>query len=93
MRKMWLKNITTGEIWDLLPDNPNLTDGGCALIDPNGLGYQQRITQEQVEVAPAAKGVEPFEASLDEAEARAVAANVEGPAPEALAKNGLEAGK
>ncbi len=54
---------------------------------------KEQASQEQVEVAPAAKGVEPFEASLDEAEARAVAANVEGPAPEALAKNGLEAGK
>lgn len=48
---------------------------------------------KQAEQPPVGKQPEPFEASLDEAEARAVAANAEGPAQEAPAKNELEAGK
>lgn len=52
-----------------------------------------QASQEQAEVAPAAKSQEPFEASLDEAEARAVAANADESAPADPAKNGLEAGK
>ena len=47
---MWLKNPVTGAIWNLMPDNPCDTEDGCALISPQGLGYQQTVTQEQVEV-------------------------------------------
>lgn len=50
MRSIWLKNPETGAIWDLLPKDPTLCDGGCALIAPDGLGYEQEVTQEQVEV-------------------------------------------
>lgn len=50
MRSIWLKNPETGAIWDLLPKDPTLTDGGCALIEPSGFGYSQDVTQEQVEI-------------------------------------------
>ncbi len=48
-RQIWHKNPETGAIWNLLPDDPYSTDGGCACIDPKGFGYSQEITQEQVE--------------------------------------------
>lgn len=49
-RRMWLKNVETGEIWDLLPDDPWRIEGGCALLNPDGLGYEQDVSQNQVEV-------------------------------------------
>ena len=49
-RRLWLQNPETKEIWDLLPDNPYNTKGGCAFLDIAGMGYSQSITQEQVEV-------------------------------------------
>lgn len=48
-RQIWLKNPETGTIWNLLPDDPHAIDGGCALIKPQGMGYEQDVTQEQVE--------------------------------------------
>lgn len=48
-RQIWLKNPETGAIWNLLPDDPYAIDGGCPLIDPEGFGYKQEVTQEQVE--------------------------------------------
>lgn len=48
---MWLQNPETKEIWDLLPDNPyNPEQQGCAFLGIKGMGYQQNVTQEQVEV-------------------------------------------
>lgn len=49
-RKIWLKNPDTGAIWDLLPDDPRNIDGGCAFLSIAGMGYEQGVTQEQVEV-------------------------------------------
>ena len=45
-----MQNPDTKEIWDLLPDNPYNTGGGCAFLDIAGMGYSQSVTQEQVEV-------------------------------------------
>lgn len=50
MRSIWLKDPETGAIWDLLPKDSTLCDGGCALIAPAGFGYSQDVTQEQVEI-------------------------------------------
>lgn len=50
MRKIWLKKIDTGEIWDLLPTdprNPNIM--GSPLLSIKGMGYKQTITQNQVD--------------------------------------------
>lgn len=49
-RKMWLRNPVTKEDWDLLPDDPKKIEDGCALLAVKGLGYQQVVTQEQVDV-------------------------------------------
>ncbi len=49
-RKLWLKNPVTGDMWDLLPDNPYDIEQGCPLLNPNGLGYSQNTDQEQVEI-------------------------------------------
>ncbi len=50
-RRMWLQNPETKEIWDLLPDNPyDSEQQGCAFLGIKGMGYQQNVTQEQVEV-------------------------------------------
>ncbi len=49
-RQMWLKNPETGEIWNLLPSDPYCVTGGCAFVKPQGLGYEQTVTQEQVEI-------------------------------------------
>lgn len=49
-RRIWLKNPETGAIWDLLPDNPRDTERGCAFLSIAGMGYEQSVTQEQVEV-------------------------------------------
>lgn len=49
-RQMWLKNPVTGAIWNLMPDDPYNIDGGCGMLNPDGLGYEQEVTQEQVEV-------------------------------------------
>lgn len=46
---MWLVHPETGATWDLLPQDPFKTDGGCAFLKVKGLGYNQDITQEQVE--------------------------------------------
>lgn len=46
---MWLENPETKEIWNLMPDNPYDIEGGCALLSTKGMGYQQNVTQEQVE--------------------------------------------
>ena len=47
---MWLRNPITKEDWDLLPDNPRLIENGCALLSVKGLGFEQIVTQEQVDV-------------------------------------------
>lgn len=50
MRKIWLKKIDTGEIWDLLPDDPhNENVMGSPLLSIKGMGYKQSITQNQVD--------------------------------------------
>lgn len=49
-RQLWLQNPDTKEIWNLMPDDPYATDGGCALLEIDGMGYEQNVTQEQVEV-------------------------------------------
>lgn len=50
MRKIWLKKIDTGEIWDLLPTNPrNKNVMGSPLLSLKGMGYKQTITQNQVD--------------------------------------------
>lgn len=50
-RKIWLRNPVTKEDWDLLPENPyKEEEHGCALLSIKGMGYQQSVTQEQVEV-------------------------------------------
>ena len=50
MRQMWLEKIKTGVIWDCLPQNPYSKENGCFFAHPNGLGYEQDITQKQVNV-------------------------------------------
>lgn len=50
MRRMWLKKEDTGAIWDVMPQNPYLTEGGCFFAHPEGLGYEQDISQKQVNV-------------------------------------------
>ena len=49
IRKLWLKNPETGTIWDLLPEKPYNTNDGSALLDIGGFGYNQSVTQSQVE--------------------------------------------
>lgn len=58
-RNIWLQKILQTDelsdekvkfVWNLLPDDPYAIEDGCALISPKGLGYQQNVTQEQVEV-------------------------------------------
>ena len=49
MRSLWLKNIKTNEIWDLLPKNPYLTFGGCLYGGIKGFGYANIIKQNQIE--------------------------------------------
>lgn len=50
MRQMWLEKKDTKLIWNCLPDNPYKTEGGCLFGNPQGLGYQQEITQNQIDV-------------------------------------------
>lgn len=57
MRSMWLekKSIARGQvstdiIWDCLPKNPYETTGGCFFAKPSGIGYEQDISQKQVDV-------------------------------------------
>lgn len=50
MRKMWLEKQKTGIIWDCLPVNPYKTENGCFFANPDGLGYEQDISQKQVNV-------------------------------------------
>lgn len=49
-RQMWLKNPITGAIWNLLPNNPYDTEGGCGMLEISGTGYEQAVTQNQVEI-------------------------------------------
>lgn len=49
-RQLWLQNPDTKEIWNLMPDNAWKTTDGCALLEIDGMGYEQVVTQEQVEV-------------------------------------------
>lgn len=49
-RQIWLKNPETGAIWNLLPDNPYDVDGGVSMLKIAGTGYEQGVTQEQVEI-------------------------------------------
>lgn len=49
-RRMWLKNAETNTIWDLLPDDPYDIDGGVSMLKISGTGYEQTVTQEQVEI-------------------------------------------
>lgn len=50
MRRMWLKKEDTGKIWDVMPQNPYVTEDGCFFAHPDGLGYEQDISQKQVNV-------------------------------------------
>lgn len=50
MRCMWLEKNRTGLIWDCLPPNPYSITGGCMFANPSGLGYQQEISQSQIDV-------------------------------------------
>lgn len=50
MRQMWIEKKSTGEIWNCLPENPYSTSGGCFFAHPTGLGYEQDISQKQVNV-------------------------------------------
>lgn len=53
MRRIWLKKIDNDDTWDLLPQDRtghyDATITGCPLVNIKGLGYQQTITQNQVE--------------------------------------------
>lgn len=49
-RRMWLKNAETGAIWDLLPDDPYEIEGGVSMLKIAGTGYEQSVSQEQVEI-------------------------------------------
>lgn len=50
MRQIWLKNPETGTIWNLLPDDPYNVDSGVSMLRMSGMGYEQTVTQEQVEI-------------------------------------------
>lgn len=50
MRSLWIENIKTRAVWDLLPRDPYNTDNGCGLTGIAGMGYSQDITQNQVGV-------------------------------------------
>lgn len=48
MRNLWIENTTTKAIWNLLPEDPYKTNDGCALLSLKGMGFEQEITQSQV---------------------------------------------
>lgn len=50
MRQMWLQDPSTNKVWNLLPENPYDIENGCPFISIKGMGYEQDITQKQVEV-------------------------------------------
>lgn len=50
MRKIWLQNIEDGRVWNLMPENPQSIYGGCFLYKPKGFGYEQDISESQVDV-------------------------------------------
>lgn len=50
MRQMWLQNPQTKAIWNLLPDDPWNIENGCPFISIKGMGFEQEIKQEQVEI-------------------------------------------
>lgn len=50
MRQMWLQNPQTKAVWNLLPDNPWNIENGCPFVSLKGMGFEQNIDQEQVDV-------------------------------------------
>lgn len=43
MRRLWLKNPRTGQVWDLSSDYPYAETGGCPISSLDGTGYEAEI--------------------------------------------------